>query len=543
MKNNRTLPLLLLLLISFFNVRSQSIQTPAGFEYNEGVILVWDYHAYRDSIVANIAGAIQDAAKVWIVYYPGPAPADTTQIRTFLLNNGVGFHNVHFVPAYTNTLWVRDFGPIPFYAAASQRLRFYDAGYSQYNRPKDDSLPVQLANYWTIPWSTLPLELEGGNLIFDGFIRGFGSKRIIDQNVPQSPAQIENILNSHFGLQDFVFLDKLLNSGGGIWMHSDMYMKMIDPETILLSELPPTAPDYNILEGIRDQIGVLQSVFGRKYNIFRIPVPPKADGTWATTLNDEMRTYTNSLIINNVVIVPAYNHPLDSVAYQIYQQIMPGYQIVMVDSRRLTPMFGAIHCITREIPPATKLRIRHARITRNQMFNSEIPVSFQAYSTFTPDSVFICFRTHPDSAFQKIYVYQSCGAYLGVIPNLVQTDTVHYYLEAWSQNRSVTYPPVAPDAWFTFWFNQVTDIEERSAMQSLRVYPNPTSGHFRIFHGNQRVQGGIINLFNNSGTSVWTGKVNNFGEVSLPEHLPSGFYVVQYLDRNHTGTTRIIINR
>lgn len=543
MKKHRTIFLLPLMLISFFDAGAQSIHTPAGFEYNEGVLLVWDYHPARDSVVANVAGAIQNTAKVWIIYYPGSAPADTGQIRSYLLGRGVGYHNVHFIPGWTNTFWIRDFGPIPFYSGSNKRLRFYDAGYSQYNRPKDDSIPVQIANYWSMPWSTLPLELEGGNLIFDGFIRGFGSKRIIDQNVPQSPAQIENILNTHFGLQDFVFLDKLLNSGGGIWMHVDMFMKMIDPETILLAELPPNAPDYHILQGIRDHIGMLQSVFGRKYNIFRIPVPPKADGTWATTLNDEMRTYTNSLTINNVVIVPSYNHPLDTVAREIYEQIMPGYEIKMVDSRILTPMFGAIHCITREIPPQTLLRIRHARITRAQMFNYEIPVSFQVFSTLPPDSVFICFRTHPDSAFQKIFVYESCAAYLGVIPNLVPSDTVQYYLEAWSQGRSVTYPPVAPNAWFTFWFDQVISIGEHANLQQIRIYPNPASGFFRVFRGDQIARQGTVNLFNNSGMLVWTGPINNSGEVTLPAYIPNGFYVAQFFHQDETATTRIIINR
>ena len=43
----------------------------AEHEKNEGVLLVWDYSPSRDSIVANIAGAVQSSAKAWIIYYPG----------------------------------------------------------------------------------------------------------------------------------------------------------------------------------------------------------------------------------------------------------------------------------------------------------------------------------------------------------------------------------------------------------------------------------------------------------------------------------------
>ncbi|PLW93909.1 MAG: hypothetical protein C0591_13690, partial [Marinilabiliales bacterium] len=63
-----------------------AISFPGEFEKNEGVLLVWDYSPSRDSVVANMAAAIQPVAKVWIIYYPDTAPMDTTEIRNYLLS-------------------------------------------------------------------------------------------------------------------------------------------------------------------------------------------------------------------------------------------------------------------------------------------------------------------------------------------------------------------------------------------------------------------------------------------------------------------------
>ncbi len=158
-----------------------TVYTPAEFEKSEGVLLVWDYSSSRDSITANIVKAVQHTAKVWIIYYPEVAPADTNEIREYLYSRGVQPVNLYFIPGFTNTLWIRDFGPMVLHGNFGQGSERYimDAGYAAYNRPKDDSIPPsQIANLWG-GWNQreLGLEIEGGNLIFDGLARGFASKK------------------------------------------------------------------------------------------------------------------------------------------------------------------------------------------------------------------------------------------------------------------------------------------------------------------------------------------------------------------------------
>ena len=45
---------LLLVFLSAVTIAQVNMQVPAEHERSEGVLLVWDYHPARDSVVANI---------------------------------------------------------------------------------------------------------------------------------------------------------------------------------------------------------------------------------------------------------------------------------------------------------------------------------------------------------------------------------------------------------------------------------------------------------------------------------------------------------
>lgn len=431
---------------SLQQIASQNKIFPAEFEYNEGVLLTWDYAPSRDSVVANIARELQDVTTVWIIYYPGPAPYDTNYIRTYLLLHGVGYQNVKFVPGWTETLWVRDYGPIAGYRFTGEAWErfFLDARYSKYNRPKDDSIPAQLGRCWGIPVVQFPLELEGGNLILDGTGNGFGSKRIFTQNPGLTQNQVKSLLLDYLGLNEFYFIDVLEHSGGGIWMHVDMFMKMVDNQTILVSSYPSYLPDYPIIEGIAQQLSQTPNQLGVNYKVVRIPAPPKSDGSYATTLNDEMRTYTNSLTTNGVVVVPKYNHPLDDTAQAIYERTMPGYQIRMVDARTLTPLYGAIHCITREICKPHLLRILHVALKGIQPYEPCKEIRCRVQAPANLDSVLLYYRIKPESQFATLPMQPVAGDYVASICGLQPGDTVQYYLFATDTSGYATDPAVAP---------------------------------------------------------------------------------------------------
>jgi agmatine deiminase len=538
--------LIVSLTTSFFTstLGQVAVFNPAEFEKNEGVMLVWDYSPSRDSITANIAKAAQQAGKVWIIYYPGQAPADTTQIRNYLYSRGVLPLNLFFIPSYTETLWIRDFGPMTLYGNFGQgNERFIlDMGYNAYNRPNDDSLPSQIANLWNWKHRDLELEIEGGNLIFDGLKRGFASTRVYEQNPAYTPAMIRNILIDKFNLHDFTFLQSLNNSGGGIWKHVDMFMKVLDYETILVSSYPDHLPDYTVLEENVETLRNLTNAFGKPYEIIRIPAPPKADGTWATTQNDEMRTYTNSLIINNTVIVPSYGLPeYDLQAKQIYINAMPGYKIIMVDAQMLTPLGGAIHCITKEIPAPHLVRIRHRKVSGLQQFSPEIYIYSNCESTASLQQMWLYYKVNLDETYTQVPVYMACPENIGIIEGLQPGDKVSYYLEAVSAFGTVTYPLSAPAGNFSFYFDEAVGENEIFAQDihnELFIMPQPNNGNFHM-----RAKGGEIiqnvKIFDASGRMVFDTFYLENQQVATG--LSSGFYIVHAETSNGVKKSKMIV--
>lgn len=536
---------LILLFISQFGFSQAEYVFPAEFEKNEGVLLTWDYHPSRNLVTAAIAKAVQNSAKVWIIYYPGQAPEDTGQIRQFLSGQGVANHNVFFIPAWTETLWIRDYGPFGGYdnTNGGYEYTFVDALYSDYNRPKDDSIPTQIGRQWSIPVLSLPLNVEGGNIILDGLGRGFGSKRIWDQNPDYTPVQIGEMLMAQFGLFDFVFMEKLLNSGGGIWMHVDMYMKIVDNQTILVSEYPDYLPDYPVIESMVQMLSEMVNVMGQTYQIVRIPAPPKANGTWATTTNDEMRTYTNALIMNNVVVVPSYNLPeYDSAAKHIYEQVLPGYQVKMVDSRDLTPMYGAIHCITKEIPQTEYLKLRHPKVTGVQPYLKDFTIRTAIRSQKNVDSLLLKYRINSSTNWNSIRFISSCPYSFATIENLSPTDTVHYYLLAKTESNAVTEPLSAPDGFFTFWFDNTVGIEKIN-QQIIEIFPVPANEQITIqIPGiKERTEIMVTDLF---GTPIYQTTTEAIvTTIPLSENFRTGIYFISINSSSGSMVKRISVRK
>lgn len=481
MKKIFSLFILLLNAALFFG---QNVYFPPEFEKQEGILLTWDYNESRNPVTAAIAKAVQPSAKVWVIYYPGQAPMDTTEIRSYLRDHGVPDENVFLIPAWTETLWIRDYGPFVGYNLSETPIQriILDAGYSNYNRPNDDAIPTQIGNLMEIPVNDFPIEFEGGNILTDGLGRGWCSTRIFSQNPGLSPQEVKDTMEQFLGLDDIMFLEALVNSGGGIWCHVDMFMKILDSETILVSEYPEFVPDYQLIEYFVDTLSKMTNAGGRSYRIIRIPAPPKADGTWATQQNDEMRTYTNSIIINDAIVIPAYNLPdYDSAAIQVYRECMPGYRLEMVDATALTPLYGALHCISKEVANPVYLRINHKKIEGMQAFANPFVIDAGFFADGSPDSAFLFYKKNNQISFEKSIFSENGNTYTANIQGISPADTIKYYLEAWSNNSHVTFPPQGLGGAFCFWFDPSVSIDEKENIDSdIRIFPNPSTGNFTI---------------------------------------------------------------
>jgi len=86
---------------------------------------------------------------------------------------------------------------------------------------------------------------------------------------------------------------------------------------------------------------------GQPLTVVRIRQP---DVYYESLVFPVVRTYTNSLIVNDRVIVPVYGIPDDEGALAVYASLFPGKTIVPLDATGIITSAGAWHCVTMEFP-------------------------------------------------------------------------------------------------------------------------------------------------------------------------------------------------
>ena len=86
------------------------------------------------------------------------------------------------------------------------------------------------------------------------------------------------------------------------------------------------------------------SPWGVPYNVIRIYCPY---GT----------AYTNSIILNDKVLVPIFNSSYDDVALDTYRDAMPGYEVIGFTGSWYDN--DAIHCRTMGVPDRYHLQVEH----------------------------------------------------------------------------------------------------------------------------------------------------------------------------------------
>lgn len=300
------------------------------FERMDGVLLRWPSD-HRDAFCARVVSSLQAEGNVYLLVADA---GQKEEVEEILKGQGIGSERLNFLIQTGNSVWIRDSGPLFVQNRTDGGVEVLDARYDRPWRPDDDLLPSALADLWDVPTKTLELTLPGGNLLTDGQGTGFASSLIYDENPQLSAARIAELMKTRCGISRFCVLTKLRWEYTG---HLDVWMKLLDAETILVGGFPQSCPDYPVVEANVAFLKTLKTPYGNSYRIIRIPQP--APQGWVHP------SYTNSLIFNNLVLVPTYGLPTDEEALRIYRQAMPEHEVVGIDCREIIQKGGALHCL------------------------------------------------------------------------------------------------------------------------------------------------------------------------------------------------------
>lgn len=331
----------------YSNPPSGNIYIPAEYAKMQGVIVnipADKYSSYTWTYFADLVQEISDAGAYVYILEPNESYANYV-LNNILKPRGVRTDQTRFLYMKNDAYWSRDYGPWHIYVNGKRAIvnnNYYPT------RVNDNAVPKNLGTLWDEDVYSTGLYTEGGNFMTDGEGTCWASTGIFDSN-NISTTTAKNIYRNYLGCESVNFVAPLYREGT---THIDMFSKIVNPDTILVgysnTGLGANTTEIVSLEDAAEFYGNMTKPSGDRYNIVRIPM--------TFGYQDGYRVYythTNSLIINNTVLVPTYGKGTDSEALQIYRDAMPGYAVVGIDSNATIPSGGAIHCTTMQVPAPT----------------------------------------------------------------------------------------------------------------------------------------------------------------------------------------------
>ncbi len=418
-------------------------RTPAQFEETGGVIVTWA--AYYDELREIVRHSRKRVPVYIITNNPG-------WVQNYLQQGGVPLDNIEFVTIPYNSVWVRDYGPQSVYLDDDDQLAFIDWVYNRPHRPDDNLVPYNMADYLDLPIYQMTVEPNrlvhtGGNLMVDGHGKAFSSKLVLTENPAKTVEEIDEIMYDYMGIETYIKMDELPFDNIS---HLDMHMKLLDEETLLVGEFPEGVSDGPYIEAnLQYLLENYETAYGRDFNVVRIPMVPNHHGQYPPY--SSYRTYTNSLIVNDLMLVPQYWDPdLNKEAIAILKEAMPGYEIVGINMEGVIGASGAIHCISREIAAEDPVFISHASI-REAYCGEPVDIEAEIHNEAGITEASVYWSNDGGENYQQEVMTYEDGVYFAEIPEQACQAEIKYYISSTNNNgKTINKPLVAPDGTYTF---------------------------------------------------------------------------------------------
>ena len=399
----------------------------AEFEPMQGVMIRYPL-GIPTSLVAQLSNNCQ-------VYCIVSASQQNSAQNTFQ-NAGVNMSNVHFVNAASDSYWVRDYGP--WYIFEDRNPAIVDNIYNR-PRPNDDNMSGVFANYWNIPMYGMNLTHTGGNMMEDGRGHGVSDELVVQEN-SYNEANVRTKMRDYLGIDPYHIT---IDPQGDYIAHVDCWGKYLAPDKILIAQLPSSSSQYALYEQVANYFATTNCCWGYPYHVYRVQEPG----------GSTLAPYTNSLILNKTVYVPlGTNSNYNNQALAVYQEAMPGYEIVGVTYSGYGGWENtdALHCRTRGVMDFNMLFVDHRDVIfGEQVWQDSIAVTskFIAYSgmDLKQDSLLVYYSI--DGGAYQVAHMTATGEpdeYVGYIKGYEGLSSIDYYVfGADESNHRYTQPVFA----------------------------------------------------------------------------------------------------
>ena len=384
----------------------------AEFEPMQGVMI-----RYPLGIPTSLVVQLANNCRVYCIV----STSQQNQAQNSFQSAGVNMSNVTFVNAQSDSYWVRDYGP--WYIFEDRSPAIVDNVYNR-PRPNDDNMSGVFATFWDIPMYGMNLEHTGGNMMEDGRGHGVSDNLVLQEN-SNNETNVRNKMRDYLGIDPYHIT---IDPQGDYIAHVDCWGKYLAPDKILIAQLPESNSHYADYESVANYFANTNCCWGYPYRVYRVYEPG----------GNTLAPYTNSLILNKTVYVPlGSNTTYNNQALAVYQEAMPGYQIVGVSNNSYQTGWqntDALHCRTRGVMDFNMLFVDHRDVLfGEQAWQDSIPVvsKFIAYSgaNLKQDSLLVYYSID-NGAYQVAHMTATGNPdeYVGYIKGYQGESSVDYYV-------------------------------------------------------------------------------------------------------------------
>jgi len=444
-------------------------------------------------------------------------------IQNYLTNNTINSSQVKYIFNATNSHWTRDYGPW-FVENETHQLEVIDFPYNR-NRPNDSQVPRAFANATGNTIYGMPLLHTGGNFMTDGMGVAASCDLVDYENSCYNQNELDSLYLNYLGITTYHTIPDPLNS---YIQHIDCWGKFLAPDKIMILQVPSNNANYSDLENAAQYFANQTSSYGNKYKVYRVYTPNN-------------QPYTNSLILNNKVLVPmnpTYGSSCYQAALDSYQQAMPGYEIIGVSYNDWYDT-DALHCRAIQLPQSDMLRIVHQPILDSIPFENSVTIAATVYTLGNNSGITYDVKLHyqiNQNNYQTLDMILQSSQYEAVIQNLNPNDTVRYYIEATNSNNKHLFHPFAGVADpHRFYLKSGTSISSWDSALQFNVYPNPASQNVFIEISDEVFNVEIYTLIGKLISRDYNNKILNI------EALPPGTYILKVTSNNKVGYRKIVI--
>lgn len=363
-----------------------------------------------------------------------------TTVINLYVSNGVDTSHCNFLIAPTDSYWTRDYGPW-FETDSLDQVGIVDFPYNR-PRPNDDEIPKKVADMLGLQWYGMNLISTGGNYMTDGYGISSSTDLVWVENPSLTHQQVSQKVYNYLGIQNYqVVPDPNVTTTID---HIDCWSKFLAPDKILIRKVPATNSSYTALESAAAYWANQTCSYGYHYKVYRVQTPSD-------------QPYTNSVILNNKVLVPIMGSNWDDSAKAVYEAAMPGYSVFGFIAQPSTPWLStdALHCRVMGLADVGILFVRHYPLFGVQPCENDYVINADLLSgngaALKSDSVRVYYKVDAGS-WQSVKMNPVSGkTYRGIIPRQNAGSTVSYYIFAADESgRRETAPFIGAADPFTF---------------------------------------------------------------------------------------------